>query len=102
MGNDVEGFAGIEEFATTARTLGTSLNSAAAATAAGAALSAATFGIIGADFAAAFTNAQLQFCGAIGQLGSLFDSVGAAAQASAASYADGDGSAATRITGAGL
>lgn len=96
---------GIRGFGAAAGAMATRVQGAAVgAAAAGPALLGPAFGLIGADFVAAFAAAQGGHVRALGALAGVLDSMGGAATATADAYdaADQGVAAALGTTGAGL
>jgi len=92
--------AGIAEYGATAHTMAGEV-AAAGTTAAGTSLLGATFGVIGADFVAAFATAQANHARALAALAHTTASLGDAALASAANYRRTDVTQAGAIEEAG-
>ena len=91
--------ADIAEYGSTAHAMAGEI-AAAGTTAAGTAVLGLAFGLIGADFVAAFTTAQANHSRALATLAHTAAALGDASLASAANYRSADGAHANAIDGA--
>jgi hypothetical protein len=67
----------------------------------GATGSAATLGLVGADFGVAFAGAAARYADGLGALSDLFEHLGSSVQSAARSYDDGDTSLSDVLIGTG-